>query len=101
MLARSFWLIALAALMNLTQPTPGCTADAVNVATPSIVIFAIPYWIAEQKGYFKDENIEPTLAVVASSVRMPSFSAIGRMDVTSSSPGTTSASHADAARRSF
>jgi len=37
----------------------------VNVATPSIVIFAIPYWIAEQKGYFKDENIEPTLAVVA------------------------------------
>ena len=65
MLARSFWLIALAALMNLTQPTPGRTADAVNVATPSIVIFAIPYGIAEQKGYFKDENIDPTLEVVA------------------------------------
>ena len=65
MLARSFWLIAFAALMNITQATPGRTADAVNVATPSIVIFAIPYWIAEQKGYFKDENIEPTLEVVA------------------------------------
>jgi NitT/TauT family transport system substrate-binding protein len=63
--ARSFWLIALAALMNITQATPGRAADAVNVATPSIVIFAIPYWIAEQKGYFKDENIEPTLEVVA------------------------------------
>ena len=65
MLARSFWLIALAAWMNITLATPGRAADAVNVATPSIVIFAIPYWIAEQKGYFKDENIEPTLAVVA------------------------------------
>jgi ABC-type nitrate/sulfonate/bicarbonate transport system substrate-binding protein len=65
MFARSFWLIALAALMNITPPTPGRAADAVNVATPSIVIFAIPYWIAEQKGYFKDENIEPTLEVVA------------------------------------
>ena len=65
MLARSFWLIALAALMNITLATPGRTADAVNVATPSIVIFAIPYWIAEQKGYFKDENIDPTLEVVA------------------------------------
>jgi ABC-type nitrate/sulfonate/bicarbonate transport system substrate-binding protein len=28
------------------------------------VIFAIPYWIAEQKGYFKEENIEPTLEIV-------------------------------------
>ena len=65
MLARSFWLIALAAWMNITLATPGRAADAVNVATPSIVIFAIPYGIAEQKGYFKDENIDPTLEVVA------------------------------------
>src|SRR4029077_13780074 len=48
-----------------TGPVPiARAADAVNVATPSIVIFAIPHWIAEQKGYFKDENIEPTLEIV-------------------------------------
>jgi NitT/TauT family transport system substrate-binding protein len=64
MLARSFWLVALVALMNIA-PASIARADAVNVATPSIVIFAIPYWIAEQKGYFKDEGIEPTLEVVA------------------------------------
>ena len=64
MLARSFWLIALAALMSTTLATPGRAADAVNVVTPSIVIFAIPYWIAERNGYFKDENIEPTLEIV-------------------------------------
>src|SRR6478735_5501439 len=65
MLARSFWLISLTALMG-TGPVPMArAADVVNVVTPSIVIFAIPYWIAEQKGYFKDESIEPTLEVVA------------------------------------
>ena len=45
------------------------TADAVNVATPSIVIFAIPYLDRRAKGYFKDENIEPTLEIVANSAR--------------------------------
>ena len=39
------------------------TTDAVNVVTPSVVIFAIPYWIAERQGYFKDEDIAPTLEI--------------------------------------
>ena len=30
------------------------------------MIFAIPFWVAEHKGYFKDEGIEATLEVVAS-----------------------------------
>ena len=30
------------------------------------MIFAIPFWVAEQKGYFKDEGIEATLEVVGS-----------------------------------
>ena len=58
------WLIALAALMNVTHMPTARAADAVNVVTPSIVIFAIPYWIAERNGYFKDENIAPTLDIV-------------------------------------
>jgi ABC-type nitrate/sulfonate/bicarbonate transport system substrate-binding protein len=62
--ARWFCLIALTALMNATHAPAARAADAVNVATPSVVIFAIPYWIAERKGYFKDENVEPTLEIV-------------------------------------
>ena len=38
-------------------------AEPVRVATPARVIFAIPYWVAERKGYFKDEGIDATLAV--------------------------------------
>jgi ABC-type nitrate/sulfonate/bicarbonate transport system substrate-binding protein len=64
MLARWFWLIALAALMNVTHAPSARTADAVNAVVPSTVIFAISYWIAERNGYFKDENIEPTLEIV-------------------------------------
>lgn len=38
-------------------------ADPVRVATPARVIFAIPYWVAERNGYFRDEGIEATLTV--------------------------------------
>ena len=58
---RALWLGALVALLvsGMAQ-----AADKVHVATPSRVIFAIPFWVAEHKGYFKDENIEATLEVV-------------------------------------
>jgi ABC-type nitrate/sulfonate/bicarbonate transport system substrate-binding protein len=38
-------------------------ADAVNVVTPSRVMFALPYWLAERNGYFTDEGIEPILEI--------------------------------------
>ena len=34
-----------------------------NVVTPSRVMFALPYWLAERNGYFKAEGIEPTLEI--------------------------------------
>jgi len=64
MLTQSFWLTALAALIGAAPAHPARAADAVNVTTASVVIFAIPYWIAERNGYFKDEGVEPTLEIV-------------------------------------
>jgi ABC-type nitrate/sulfonate/bicarbonate transport system substrate-binding protein len=61
---RLSWLIALAALINIAHTTAARSADTVKVVTPSVVIFSIPYWIAEQKGYFKDVNIAPALDIV-------------------------------------
>jgi len=60
---RHFWLVALAALIGVAHAPAARAADAVNVVTPSVVIFAIPYWIAERQGYFKDEDIAPTLDI--------------------------------------
>ena len=59
---RAYWFGALAALLAASGVSHG--AEKVHVATPSRVIFAIPFWVAEHKGYFKDENIEATLEVV-------------------------------------
>jgi ABC-type nitrate/sulfonate/bicarbonate transport system substrate-binding protein len=64
MLTRSFGLVALAALISAAPAHSARAADAVNVTTASVVIFAIPYWIAERNGYFKDEDVEPTLEIV-------------------------------------
>ena len=57
--ARDFWLVAFAALIGAAHAPAARAADAVNVVTPSVVIFAIPYWIAERQSYFKDEGIDP------------------------------------------
>jgi ABC-type nitrate/sulfonate/bicarbonate transport system substrate-binding protein len=56
-------LVAVAALLGIVPPHFAYAADAVNVVTPSRVIFALPYWLAERNGYFKAEGIEPTLEI--------------------------------------
>jgi ABC-type nitrate/sulfonate/bicarbonate transport system substrate-binding protein len=63
---KSHGLAALAALIVASGMTLARAAEKIHVATPSRVIFAIPFWVAEQKGYFKDEGIEATLEVVGS-----------------------------------
>jgi ABC-type nitrate/sulfonate/bicarbonate transport system substrate-binding protein len=61
MLAKYFWLVVLAAVVGVLPVARA--ADKVTVMTPSRVMFALPYWLAEQSGYFKDENIESVLAI--------------------------------------
>lgn len=56
---------ALAALIVMAGAKPACAAETVNVATPSRVIFALPFWIAEHNGYFKDEGIDATIDIVS------------------------------------
>jgi ABC-type nitrate/sulfonate/bicarbonate transport system substrate-binding protein len=63
MLKLRLCLFAIAALLGLAPMHVSRAADAVNVVTPSRVMFALPYWLAERNGYFKDEGIEPTLEI--------------------------------------
>ena len=37
-----------------------------RIATPSRTLFALPYWIAVHRGFFKDEGLTPDLEFVAS-----------------------------------
>ena len=63
MLARSLGLLALVTMMPGLGAVPARAAETVKSAVAARVIFAIPYWIAERKGYFKDEGIDTSLAV--------------------------------------
>ena len=40
------------------------------IATPSKTLFALPYWIAVHRGFFKDEGLTPSLEFVASGERI-------------------------------
>lgn len=42
----------------------GRAAPVVNAATPSRVIFSLPYWVAEQQGFFKEEGLESKLEII-------------------------------------
>jgi ABC-type nitrate/sulfonate/bicarbonate transport system substrate-binding protein len=63
MVKHNLFLLAVAALLGIAPTHFARAADAVNVVTPSRVMFALPYWLAERNGYFKAEGIEPTLEI--------------------------------------
>ena len=51
MFARSLGLFALLTMMSALGAAPAHAAEVVKSAVAARVIFAIPYWIAERKGY--------------------------------------------------
>jgi ABC-type nitrate/sulfonate/bicarbonate transport system substrate-binding protein len=63
MLKNNLFLVAVAALLGAFPICSVRAADTVNVVTPSRVMFALPFWLAERNGYFKAEGIEPTLEI--------------------------------------
>ncbi len=88
MIAKSHGLVVLAALGAFVG-SPLRAAETVNVATPSRVIFAIPFWIAQHKGYFKDEGIEAKLEIVPSGRQMTEQLRSGATHITIVGPDAT------------
>ena len=86
MVGRSCWLGVSAALLAALNGTPASAAEQVNVATAARVIFSIPYWVAERKGFFKDEGIEPTLHVGATSRQITEQIRAGTTQITIGGP---------------
>jgi NitT/TauT family transport system substrate-binding protein len=56
-------LVSAATAVATFGVRPASAAEQIRVATPARVIFVIPHWIAERKGYFRDEGIEPKLEI--------------------------------------
>jgi ABC-type nitrate/sulfonate/bicarbonate transport system substrate-binding protein len=63
MIARVGRLAILIAALATQGAHPARAAEQVRASVAARVIFAIPYWIAERNGYFRDEGIDATLDV--------------------------------------
>jgi ABC-type nitrate/sulfonate/bicarbonate transport system substrate-binding protein len=63
MIGKSCRWVVLAAAITALGVTPAYAVEQIRVAVAARVIFAIPYWIAVQKGYFREEGIEPRLDI--------------------------------------
>src|SRR4029078_11911567 len=89
MFARSLGLFALVTMMSALGAAPARAAEAVKSAVAARVIFAIPYWIAEHKGYFKDEGIDASLAVALTSSAITEHARSGALQITFGAPVAT------------
>jgi len=56
------------------------------IATPSRTLFALPYWIAAHKGFFKDEGLSPQIEFVANSGQLTEGLRNGTIDLAISPP---------------
>jgi ABC-type nitrate/sulfonate/bicarbonate transport system substrate-binding protein len=86
MFARSLALIILVGAITMLGRTSVRAAETVNVAAPVRVIFSIPYWIAERKGYFKDESIDAKLTIGLTSSEVSAQIRSGITQVTITGP---------------
>ncbi len=89
MFARSLGLFALVTVVSALGAAPARAAEAVKSAVAARVIFAIPYWIAERKGYFKDEGIDASLAVGLTSSEITAQTRAGALQITFGGPDAT------------
>jgi ABC-type nitrate/sulfonate/bicarbonate transport system substrate-binding protein len=74
-------LVILCAAIVALGARPAAAAEPVRAAVAARVIFAIPYWIAERKGYFREEGLEPTLNIGLSSGQLTRHLADGTLDI--------------------
>jgi ABC-type nitrate/sulfonate/bicarbonate transport system substrate-binding protein len=89
MIARLFAIVSSAVMVSVFASVPAFAAEKVRSAVAARVIFAIPYWIAAHKGYFKDEGIETSLAVGRTSAQLSSLTRSGELDIIFGGPDET------------
>ncbi len=64
----SVFAITLLSAFLLTDDGGGAEREPVNVHIPSFDISVIPFYIAKEKGYFREEGLEPSLILASPGV---------------------------------
>jgi NitT/TauT family transport system substrate-binding protein len=79
-------LLLLSALAALFAPAPGSAADVVNVANVSRTLFSLPFWVAQHRGFMKEENLETTSSILDNAEKINAALRSGAMQIAMGTP---------------
>jgi ABC-type nitrate/sulfonate/bicarbonate transport system substrate-binding protein len=77
-------LAALGAVLVAATPSPA--ADVVRVANVSRTLFSLPLWVAQHRGFMKDEGLETTSAILNNAEKINAALRSGDMQIAMGTP---------------
>ena len=66
--------------------TPASAADLVKVANVSRTLFSLPLWVAQQRGFMKEQGIETTSTIFDSAEKINTALRSGEMQIAMGTP---------------
>jgi ABC-type nitrate/sulfonate/bicarbonate transport system substrate-binding protein len=79
-------LFALMAVLVVPPMAPAFALDTVNVANVSRTLFSVPLWIAQQKGFMRDEGIEASSRILDNAETINSQLRSGQVQIVMGTP---------------
>jgi len=79
-------ILLLFGFATLIAPTPSPAADVVNVANVSRTLFSLPFWVAQHRGFLKDEGIESTSNILNNAEKINAALRAGTMQIAMGTP---------------
>jgi NitT/TauT family transport system substrate-binding protein len=70
----------------LVAPTPSPAADVVNVANVSRTLFSLPFWVAQHRGFMKDEGLETTSSILDNAEKINAALRAGTIQIAMGTP---------------
>lgn len=77
---------ALSLLSAIVLSGGPAAAEPINIAIVSRTVFYVPVWIADRLGYFKEEGLEPTIAVYDNAEKINEDLRAGKVHIAVSTP---------------
>lgn len=76
----------LLALALVAAPASAPAAEVVNVANVSRTLFSLPFWVAQQRGFLKEEGLETTSTILDSAEKINAALRAGTMQIAMGTP---------------
>ena len=80
---RMLLIVGLGASVLATPATP---ADVVNVANVSRTLFSLPLWVAQQRGFMKEEGLETSSSILDNAEKINAALRSGEMQIAMGTP---------------